>query len=144
MDEAMAEAHTAKCVLSEGVQLVLERMKTNPEEFESEVGAGKWGNMLSVIHERTFATQTLGRVRQTTEPWLSDAEVEALWRGYVKVQQAKFHRFVMKNILDEPSKEVAQTVHVQQFNNGVLQPGSFTVVNKIGSMPYYVTATSEL
>ena len=149
----MSEAQVAKqeiapqYQLSEGVKLVLDRMESNPEEFEFEVGEGKWGNMIAVVHERMFSSKTV-LSRPLSEPWLNKYEVEAIWQGYVKVQQSKFHRFVMKNILDDKENdEFAEAIKkfqtTQPLNNLSLSPHHNTLQNSVmppGGIGYYNAA----
>ena len=106
--------------LSEGVQLLLQRMESHPNEFD--LDRGKWASELNVVYARvTGKTQP-----QRTEPWLSTAEVEALWDKYVEIKQRDFHGHVMKKLFDEEEKEGIDVYELSQGKRGqALQPGSW-------------------
>jgi hypothetical protein len=134
MSEMQAELRVE---LSEGVALLLQRMESHPEEFNSE--RGKWSHVLSVVEERMFNPQN----KRRAEPWMTDEEIRAVWGGYQKIKQKSFHDFVMKKLLDDGEGEIMTpelraftTKHPPVLNpNYPMQPG--------GVYPSWETATSQ-
>jgi hypothetical protein len=106
--------------LSEGVQLLLQRMESHPNEFD--LDRGKWASELNVVYARVTGKTP----PQRAEPWLSTAEVEALWDKYVEIKQRDFHGHVMKKLFDEEEKEGIDVYELSQGKRGqALQPGSW-------------------
>ena len=106
--------------LSEGVQLLLQRMESHPKEFD--LDRGKWASELNVVYARVTGKTP----PQRAEPWLSTAEVEALWDKYVEIKQRDFHGHVMKKLFDEQEKEGIDVYELSQGKRGqALQPGSW-------------------
>jgi hypothetical protein len=106
--------------LSEGVQLLLQRMESHPNEFD--LDRGKWASELNVVYARVTGKTP----PQRAEPWLSTAEVEALWDKYVEIKQRDFHGHVMKKLFDEQEKEGIDVYELSQGKRGqALQPGSW-------------------
>jgi hypothetical protein len=106
--------------LSEGVQLLLQRMESHPDEFN--LDSGKWASELNVVYARVSGKTP----PQRAEPWLSTAEVEALWDKYVEIKQRDFHGHVMKKLFDEQEKEGIDVYELSQGKRGqALQPGSW-------------------
>jgi hypothetical protein len=106
--------------LSEGVQLLLQRMESHPNEFD--LDRGKWASELNVVYARVTGKTP----PQRADPWLSTAEVEALWDKYVEIKQRDFHGHVMKKLFDEQEKEGIDVYELSQGKRGqALQPGSW-------------------
>ena len=106
--------------LSEGVQLLLQRMESHPNEFD--LDRGKWASELNVVYARVTGKTP----PQRAEPWLSTAEVEALWDKYVEIKQRDFHGHVMKKLFDEQEKEGIDVYELSQGKRGqARQPGSW-------------------
>ena len=106
--------------LSEGVQLLLQRMESHPNEFD--LDRGKWASELNVVYARVTGKTP----PQRAEPWLSTAEVEALWDKYVEIKQRDFHGHVMTKLFDEQEKEGIDVYELSQGKRGqALQPGSW-------------------
>ena len=106
--------------LSEGVQLLLQRMESHPDEFN--LDSGKWASELNVVYARVSGKTP----PQRAEPWLSTAEVEALWDKYVEIKQRDSHGHVMKKLFDEQEKEGIDVYELSQGKRGqALQPGSW-------------------
>ncbi len=112
--------------LSEGVALLLQRMKSHPNEFTHNK---KWSHVLGVVEERIFNPAD----RRRAEPWMTDEEVRMIWKGYQRVKQKEFHDFVMKKLLDDGEEET-MTPELRGFitkyppvlnpNYPLVQPGS--------------------
>ena len=74
----------------EGVQIILERMKTNPEEFDQH---GKWGWLVSLLYEGADKYP------------LTDEEVSAIKDGLLVLNRERFNRRVFNCLLHEPTPE---------------------------------------
>lgn len=70
--------------MNEGVKILLERMKTNPEEFVDGLGIrmSKWGALLSQFRE-----------------YLDEADLKLLEEAYTPLMQQHFTEQVMKELL---------------------------------------------
>ena len=109
--------------ISEGVRLLLQRMESHPDEFD--LDHGKWAIVLNVIYTRASGRTPAHRA----EPWLSTAEVNAVWEKYVEIKQKNFHNDVMKKLLDEEDHALdayaisqGKRAHLAQ---NAIQPGSW-------------------
>jgi hypothetical protein len=91
-----------KDVMNQGVQILLDRMDTNPEEFEYDIarGGGKWSDIVQAVHVRKDKNEK-------TLPFLSDAEVNALYDKLEDVRRENFTSDVLRRLADTP-KEIAQ------------------------------------
>ena len=106
--------------LSEGVQLLLQRMESHPDEFD--LDRGKWASELNVVYARVSGKTP----PQRAEPWLSTAEVEALWDKYVEIKQRDFHGHVMKKLFDDEAERPLDMYGLSQGKQrlqGTIQPG---------------------
>ena len=80
-----------------GVQIILKRMESNPDEFINP-HEYKWQKVVAGVFARKegISTEGVGAVRG-----LTDAEIDALYEGFVKLARPAFDEYVMKNMLDE-------------------------------------------
>jgi hypothetical protein len=79
-----------------GVQILLKRMESNPDEFMGEFG--KWSSIVNAVFSRKLGGDAIA-IRS-----LTNAEAEALYERLVKVYRPEFDEYVMKNVLDEPEE----------------------------------------
>jgi Na+-transporting NADH:ubiquinone oxidoreductase subunit NqrC len=92
--------------MNEGVQILLERMKTHPEEFvaEAQYGVSKWG-----------------QVTQSLQEYLNDEDKHALsvaWKQTVSDEmQRRFTQAVMEELVD-PKSEKSQREHRDMVSAG--------------------------
>ena len=91
----MEQAEQAVAPLSDGVALLIQRMKSHPEEFDVE--HGKWQHVLQVVHERVHHIYKTSGV--IPDAWMSDHEVRSIWSAYKELKQKKFHSWVMEKLL---------------------------------------------
>jgi hypothetical protein len=77
--------------MNEGVQILLERMKTNPEEFETPFG--KWQHIVDQIMGRKEGVKTL-------VPFLYDEEMNALFEGLRNMERNKFTADILRGLAD--------------------------------------------
>jgi hypothetical protein len=110
--------------LSEGVALLLQRMKSHPNEFNLE--DGKWQHVLQVAYDRMHNEYRPNKV--ISEPWMTNEEIRAIWSSYKKIKQKSFHNFVMKKLLDDGEEEGMSAplrVNPHMFDpTQLVQPGS--------------------
>jgi hypothetical protein len=96
-----------KDVMNQGVQILLDRMDTNPEEFEYDIarGGGKWSDIVQAVHARKNAPEA--HKNTAPLPFLTDPEVNALYDKLEDVRRENFTADVMRRLADTP-KEIAQ------------------------------------
>ena len=94
-----------KDVMNEGVQILLDRMDTNPEEFDDY--AGKWGDIIGAVHARKNLPPNVKLVDNHPLPFLTDPEVNALYDKLEDVRRENFTSDVLRRLADTP-KEIAQ------------------------------------
>jgi len=81
--------------MNKGVQILLERIKSNPEEFTPDI-AGRYPDKWRVVLQEVQA-----RVRGEPQflDFLSDAEIAELWRAMQDVRSDQFTKKVMHTLL---------------------------------------------
>jgi hypothetical protein len=89
--------------MNTGVQILLERMDTNPEEFDDY--AGKWGDIIGAVHARKSIPEE--HRKDAPLPFLTDPEVNALYEKLEDVRRENFTSDVLRRLADTP-KEIAQ------------------------------------
>ena len=94
-----------KDVMNEGVQILLDRMDTNPEEFDDY--AGKWGDIIGAVHSRKNLPPNVKLVDNHPLPFLTDPEVNALYDKLEDVRRENFTSDVLRRLANTP-KEIAQ------------------------------------
>lgn len=104
--------------MNQGVEIVLSRMDSHPEEFRCPIGNTwansantKWGWLTIALENRITQLEKYrsDMVTPTTTailPYLSDEEVLALWDKYNAIQKESFTHRVMQTLLEEPPKQV--------------------------------------
>ena len=93
-----------KDVMNEGVQILLDRMDTNPEEFDDY--AGKWGDIIGAVHARRDIPEA--HKKDAPLPFLSDPEINALYEKLEDVRRENFTADVLRRLADDSIKEVTQ------------------------------------
>jgi hypothetical protein len=91
--------------MNKGVQILLERMRSNPDEFVPNVHGyypDKWSKIIMAIEMRTNG----GKDYKDQLPFLNDEEVKALWDGMQQLQGELFTKKVM-NILLQDAEELS-------------------------------------
>jgi hypothetical protein len=93
--------------MNKGVQILLERMSSNPDEFIPDIRGRyptKWADMLMSIQMRASKDKEY----KDQLPFLNDWEIEALWRKMHEIQGELFVKQVMNILLqDADSKELS-------------------------------------
>ena len=86
--------------MNKGVQILLERMSSNPDEFIPTLRDGypaKWRDILYAIDMRTNG----GKDYKDQLPFLNDKEIKALWDKMQSLQGELFTKRVMNTLLGE-------------------------------------------
>jgi hypothetical protein len=118
--------------MNQGVQILLERMRSNPDEFIPTVHGyypKKWQDILLAVQMRAEG----GKDYQDQLPFLSNEEVKALWDGMQQLQGELFTKKVM-NILLQDATELSffsaqppnETIYIK--NDGAV---SGTIIGKL-------------
>lgn len=84
-----------------GVQIILKRMESNPDEFINP-HEYKWQKVVAGVFARKegISTEGVGAVRG-----LTDAEIDALYEGFIKLARPAFDEYVMKEVLAESERD---------------------------------------
>lgn len=91
-----------KDVMNQGVQILLDRMDTNPEEFE-EGNYSKWADIIGAVNARV-KEKTEGKDYGKPLPFLSDPEVSALYDKLEDVRRENFTADVMRRLANAPQE----------------------------------------
>jgi hypothetical protein len=84
--------------MNKGVQILLERMSSNPDEFIPNVAGkypAKWRDIVMSIQMRVQG----GKEYQDQLPFLNDKEIKALWQKMQELQGELFTKQVMNTLL---------------------------------------------
>lgn len=84
--------------MNNGVEMILERMKTHPEEFEGE--QGRWSRMMSVY-----------------EKFFTQEEKNLLQNAILQLRRDEFTKKVMEKLLEEP-KRTEHSVDSYSYDTG--------------------------
>lgn len=91
-----------KDVMNQGVQILLDRMDTNPEEFE-EGNYSKWGDIIQAVHARVSSPEV--HKKSAPLPFLSDGEVRALYDKLEDVRRENFTADVLRRLANAPQEQ---------------------------------------
>ena len=94
--------------ISSGVQIIIERCKTNPEEMREEYG--KWAGVRNAVFDTVEGNQR-------HSPWLrglTKKEIDALYEAFSLLYRDVFDTFVMKAILDDEEEQKQAAIKGQQ------------------------------
>lgn len=91
--------------MNHGVQILLERMDTNPEEFEEAfgLGGGKWTDIIGAVTARTKEKKE-GMDYGKPLPFLTDSEVNALYEKLEDVRRENFTADILRRLADAPQE----------------------------------------
>ena len=81
--------------MNKGVQILLERIKSNPEEFTPDI-AGRYPDKWRIVLQEVQAR--VNGEKQFLD-FLSDAEIAELWRAMQNVRSDQFTKKVMNTLL---------------------------------------------
>lgn len=95
--------------MNKGVEILLERMKSNPEEFLPEIPMGglppKWRDVVVAVHHRV--TGEIGEYPYFDLKFLSDEDVKALHTKLTEIRGDQFTRDVLAKLLTDDSSQEA-------------------------------------
>jgi hypothetical protein len=94
-----------KDVMNQGVQIILDRMDTNPEEFE-EGSYSKWGDIVQAVHARVSSPEA--HKKNAPLPFLSDAEVKAMYDKLEDVRRENFTADVLRRLANVANLDVQE------------------------------------
>ena len=90
-----------KDVMNQGVQILLDRMDTNPEEFDDYTG--KWGDIIGAVHARKSIPEE--NSKDAPLPFLTTPEVNALYEKLEDVRRENFTADVLRRLADDSVKQ---------------------------------------
>jgi hypothetical protein len=124
-----------KDAMNQGVQILLDRMDTNPEEFEYDIamGGGKWSDIVQAVHARKNAPEA--HKNTAPLPFLTDPEVNALYEKLEDVRRENFTADVLRRLADD-----SQTIKQQELwaNVSTYSTSNYPV---LGTPPSLTTGT---
>jgi hypothetical protein len=88
--------------MNQGVQILLERMDTNPEEFE-EGNLSKWADIMSAVTARKNTPEA--HLKNAPLPFLTDPEVNALYDKLEDVRRENFTADVLRRLADDSQEQ---------------------------------------
>lgn len=91
----------AKQPINDGVQMLLNRMDSHPEEFMQDLQGSdtRWDWVLDRIQHRMQQTLEGSPNAKWVLPFLTDDEVQALYAKYIQINRDLFKQSVMKELL---------------------------------------------
>jgi hypothetical protein len=109
---------------SAGVNILLQRMETHPEEFyEKDQGRAtltrdpKWHNVITSVMQVKFKESARGEAI-----YLTDAEVDALYAGYTKIRRKAFDDHVLDAVLNPDQKLSSSEDMISKMQGQMGQP----------------------
>jgi hypothetical protein len=88
--------------MNQGVQILLERMDTNPEEFE-EGNLSKWADIMSAVTARKNTPEA--HLKNAPLPFLTDPEVNALYDKLEDVRRENFTADVLRRLAEDSQEQ---------------------------------------
>jgi hypothetical protein len=92
--------------MNRGLQILLERVKSNPEEFTPDITGRypeKWRPVLNLVQLRMVERDQAGKHLD----FLSDEEIAVLWRAMQDVRGDQFTRQIMNTLLRDSDMELS-------------------------------------
>ena len=89
--------------MNKGVQILLERMSSNPDEFVPDIHGKyppKWRDIIISVYMRVEG----GRDYKDQLPFLTHQEIKALWKKMQSLQGELFTKRVMNTLLQDANK----------------------------------------
>ena len=86
--------------MNKGVQILLERMSSNPDEFVPDIQGKyppKWRKIILSVEMRVKG----GKDYEDQLPFLNDKEIKALWQKMQQLQGELFTKQVMNTLLQD-------------------------------------------
>jgi hypothetical protein len=92
-------------IKNKGVAILMNRMDSHPEEFTERRNLGartRWDWLIEQVSRRVFNGHKSDSNYRLDLPFLTDAEVDALYDKYQQTQGQAFTNRIMSELLDEP------------------------------------------
>ena len=127
-------------IKNKGVEILLNRMDSHPEEFTERKSLGgrtRWDWLIEQISRRVFNGHKTNNNYRLELPFLTDKEVDALYDKYQNIQGQAFTNRIMSELLDEPEESLAEK-QMELFANQAISSayGSQANANQLsGSSP---------
>jgi len=112
-----------KDAMNQGVQILLERMDTNPEEFE-EGSSSKWADIMNAVTARKNVPEA--HAKNAPLPFLTDPEVNALYDKLEDVRRENFTADVLRRLADTPNEIAQQELWETSYSTSRLPIGTNT------------------
>jgi hypothetical protein len=119
--------------MNKGVQILLERMSSNPDEFIPDIHGRyptKWKDMLMGIQMRASKDKDY----KDQLPFLNDWEIEALWRKMHEIQGELFVKQVMNILLQDADANSKELSFFSSQPKSASLGGTVTISPAINSM----------
>lgn len=112
-------------IKNKGVLILLNRMDSHPEEFTERRNLGartRWDWLIEQVTRRVFNGHKGDSNYRLDLPFLTDAEVDALYDKYQQTQGQAFTNRIMSELLDEPEAAMLDdTLRAKQMELFALQ-----------------------
>jgi hypothetical protein len=112
---------------SAGVQILLKRMESNPNEFTGE--HGKWSSIRNAVFAYKEHNDHSAWLRGLTK-----AEIDALHEKLSTLYRPVLDEWVMKNVLDEPEEEQRNMAQGRGFSKSFSDPRLYQNALQPGTM----------
>jgi len=135
---------------SAGVNILLQRMETHPEEFfvqdKDRVNVSrdpKWHYIMNSVMQVKFKENTRGEAI-----YLTDAEVDALYVGYTKIRRKAFDDYVMDTVLNPEPKlssndDPRAVMQAQMGQPKIRLSGASNNINQMQSHAQHIAAHQQ-
>jgi len=97
--------------MNRGLQILLERVKSNPEEFTPDIVGrypDKWRSVLQLIQLRMEEPVQAGKGQHLD--FLSDEEIAILWRAMQDARADQFTKQIMNTLLSDSVVELSSVL----------------------------------
>lgn len=123
--------------MNKGVEILLERMTSNPDEFLPEIPSSeypsypeKWVAVISAIYARKHGRE--GHAPFYDLSFLSDADIDALFNKLQEIRGDHFTKCVMSTLLTDDSSDKRESERLTEANLiKAIQNMSITAPDKI-------------
>jgi ssRNA-specific RNase YbeY (16S rRNA maturation enzyme) len=99
-------------IKNKGVEILLNRMDSHPEEFTERRNLGsrtRWDWLIEQVSRRVLNNHKSDSKYRLDLPFLSDEEVDALHDKYQQLQGQAFTNRIMSELLEEPEESLTKT-----------------------------------
>ncbi len=103
----MATAKTTYPIMNKGVQMLINRMESHPEEFtrRKSLNPGRWDWVLEQVVRRVEHHHKNTDTYRIELPFLTRDEVDALYDKWISIQGEAFTHRIMRELLDSDAED---------------------------------------